>query len=78
MVGKNAAEGSVRRRALLAFAGLAVLLGLGEFLLADHPSGVDAVPGFYPVFGFLAAGLAILLAAGWGRALRRAEPRRDE
>jgi hypothetical protein len=73
------ADGSARRWALLAVAGLAALFGLGEFFLPGHPSaGIEALPGFSPVFGFLAAGLAVLLAAGSGRALRRPEPRRDE
>jgi len=68
-----------RLRLLGALLVILALLVATDFFVTHHPSFViDGTPGFAAWFGLLSAALAIAIAYGWGRLMRRPGERADD
>lgn len=57
---------------------LAALVGLDLTVEHHGAFGIDGTPGFAAWFGFVGAVVAVVLAEGWGRILRRPESAQDD
>ena len=70
---------ATRRKILLALVLLLVLLVVADTFVTHHASfGIDGMPGFAAWFGLVSAAVAVLVAYGWGRLMRRPGERADD
>ncbi|MFI5409812.1 hypothetical protein [Kaistia sp. UC242_56] len=70
---------ATRRKILLALVVLLALLVVADTFVTHHASfGIDGTPGFAAWFGLVSAAVAVLVAYGWGRLMRRPGERADD
>ncbi|MCX5572168.1 hypothetical protein [Kaistia nematophila] len=70
---------ATRRKILIALVVVLALLVVADSFVTHHPSfGIDGTPGFAAWFGLFGAAVAVMVAHGWGRLMRRRGERADD